>query len=81
VSQLEAVLDSIITEQPDDTQCFLYADKGYDGEPARQAVKDRWRLPTHGLIASVNSLSDMKNMPTATKPYSISLQPSFAGER
>jgi len=45
VSQLEAILDSIITEQPDDTQCSLYADKGYDGEPAQQAIKDRGYIP------------------------------------
>jgi len=45
VTQLEAVLDGIMIYRPDDIVQHLCADKGYAGEPARQAVKDRCYVP------------------------------------
>jgi len=45
VSQLELVLDEIVIERPDDVEQHLCADKGYTGEPALQAMKDRHYLP------------------------------------
>jgi hypothetical protein len=44
VSQLELVLDEIIVERPD-TEQHLCADRGYSGEPAQQAIKDRNYIP------------------------------------
>ena len=44
VSQLELVLDEITIERPD-TEQHLCADKGYTGEPAQQAIKDRNYIP------------------------------------
>ena len=44
VSQLELVLDEIIIERPD-TEQNLCADKGYTGEPAQKAIKDRNYIP------------------------------------
>jgi putative transposase len=44
VSQLELVLDEIIIERPDTVQ-HLCADKGYTGEPAQKAIRDRNYIP------------------------------------
>jgi transposase len=44
VSQLELVLDEIIIARPD-TEQHLCADKGYTGEPAQKAIKDRNYIP------------------------------------
>jgi putative transposase len=44
VSQLELVLDEIIIERPN-TEQHLCADRGYSGEPAQQAIKDRNYIP------------------------------------
>ena len=44
VSQLAAVLDGIVVERPD-TEQNLCADKGYAGNPAQQAIKDRNYVP------------------------------------
>lgn len=44
VSQLAAVLDGIVIERPDTDQ-NLCADKGYAGDPAQQAIKDRNYVP------------------------------------
>ncbi len=44
VSQLELVLDEIIIERPDTVQ-HLCADRGYSGEPAQKAIKDRNYIP------------------------------------
>jgi transposase len=44
VSQLELVLDEIIIARPDIEQ-HLCADKGYAGEPALKAIKDRNYIP------------------------------------
>ncbi len=45
VSQLEAVLDGLILPVPPGKSLFLYADKGYDGEPAHEAVQERGYHP------------------------------------
>ena len=37
-SQLEIILDEIVIERPDDMEQQLYADKGYDGDPAQQMI-------------------------------------------
>lgn len=44
VSQLELVLDEIVIERPN-TEQNLCADKGYAGEPAQKAIKDRNYIP------------------------------------
>ena len=44
VSQLELVLDEIIIVRPDTVQ-HLCAVKGYTGEPAQKAIKDRNYIP------------------------------------
>jgi transposase len=44
VSQLELVLDEIIIARPE-TEQHLCADKGYTGEPAQKAIKDRNYIP------------------------------------
>jgi putative transposase len=44
VSQLERVLDAIVIERPKGWQ-HLCADKGYSGEPAQQAIKERKYIP------------------------------------
>jgi transposase len=41
---LERVLDEIIIERPKGRQ-HLCADKGYSGEPAQQAIKERKYIP------------------------------------
>jgi putative transposase len=45
VTQLEIVLDEIIIDRPDDTEQNLCADKGYTGEPAQKAIKERDYIP------------------------------------
>ena len=44
VSQLVLVLDEIVIDRPD-TEQNLCADKGYTGEPAQKAIKDRNYIP------------------------------------
>jgi len=44
VSQLELVLDEIVIKRPN-TEQHLCSDKGYTGEPARKAIKDRNYIP------------------------------------
>jgi transposase len=44
VSQLERVLDAIVIDRPEGRQ-HLCADKGYSGEPAQQAIKERNYIP------------------------------------
>ena len=41
VSQLTAVLDAIVIALPQGRERFLYADKGYDGEPVREEIRIR----------------------------------------
>jgi transposase len=45
VTQLEPVLNSIVIPLPDGLRRFLYADKGYDGEPAQRAILERGYTP------------------------------------
>ena len=45
VSQLVAVLDAVVIALPHGKRCFLYADKGYDGEPIRQHIRIRGYTP------------------------------------
>ncbi len=45
VTQVEPILDSIVIPLPDGLRCFLYADKGYDGEPAQRAILERGYTP------------------------------------
>lgn len=40
-SQLELVLDEIVIERPEDVEQRLCGDKGFSGEPARQAIEAR----------------------------------------
>lgn len=44
MSQFKLVLDEIIVERPS-TEQHLCADRGYSGEPAQQAIKDRNYIP------------------------------------
>ena len=44
MTQLELVLDEIVIPRPD-TEQHLCADRGYSGNPAQQAIKDRNYLP------------------------------------
>lgn len=44
MTQLELVLDEIIIDRPD-TEQHLCADRGYFGEPAHQAIKERNYIP------------------------------------
>ena len=44
VTQLELVMDEIIVDRPD-TEQHLCADRGYSGEPAQQAIKERHYIP------------------------------------
>lgn len=44
VTQLATVLDGVVIERPDTDQ-HLCADKGYAGDPAHQAIKDRHYTP------------------------------------
>ena len=45
ISQLEIVLDEIIIERPQNVQQSLCADKGYTGNPAIKAIKERDYIP------------------------------------
>ena len=45
VSQLELVLDEIIYVRPIELEQNMCADKGYSGEPAKQAMIDRNYIP------------------------------------
>jgi putative transposase len=45
VSQLVAVLDAIVIALPRRGQKYLYADKGYDGEPVRENIRTRGYTP------------------------------------
>ncbi len=44
MSQLELVLDEIVIDRPGTVQ-HLCADRGYTGEPAQKAIKDRNYIP------------------------------------
>lgn len=44
-SQLAEVLDGIVIDRQSDGVVWLYADKGYDGEPAKEAIKSRGYRP------------------------------------
>jgi len=44
-SQLELVLDEIIIERPQDIEQHLYADKGYDGQPALELIVLKHYIP------------------------------------
>mgnify|MGYP003740597389 CR=1 FL=1 len=45
VTQLGNVLDSVKVASPDAIQQFLYADKGYDGEPAQKIIYEKGYFP------------------------------------
>lgn len=45
VSHLEAVLDAIVIERPQEGEQHLCADKGYHGDPARKAIETRDYVP------------------------------------
>jgi putative transposase len=45
VSQLEIVLDEIVIDRPENVEQNLCADKGYSGEPAQKAIKERNYIP------------------------------------
>ena len=45
VIQLERVLDAVIALAPEGIDCFLYADRGYDGEPASRPSNERGYTP------------------------------------
>jgi IS5 family transposase len=45
VTQLPAVLDEVVRLIPADAKPYLYADRGYDGEPAQVAIRARGYLP------------------------------------
>jgi transposase len=45
VSQLVRVLDAAVYARPGQGISFLYADKGYDGEPAQKAIASRGYVP------------------------------------
>lgn len=45
VTQLGNVLDSVIIASPDNVKQFLYADKGYDGEPAQRLIYEKGLFP------------------------------------
>jgi hypothetical protein len=38
VSQLAQVLDAVALAKPGHVESYLYADKGYDGEPAQEEI-------------------------------------------
>ena len=39
------MLDAIVIALPQGKECFLYADKGYDGEPVREQIRIRGYMP------------------------------------
>lgn len=45
VSQLAAVLDAVVISLPRGKQRWLYADKGYDGNPADEQIRSRGYSP------------------------------------
>ena len=45
VSQLEAVLDAIVIDRPQEADQHLCADNGYHGGPAREAMEARAYVP------------------------------------
>ena len=61
VSQLEAVLDSLVVSPPEGTEQNLCGDKGYTGEPAKQIIE------SHGYIPHVKErgeeINSKKNVP------------------
>jgi transposase len=60
VSQLELVLDEIIIARPDTVQ-HLCADKGYTGQPAQKAIKDRSYIPH--VKQRGEEIQEMRNNP------------------
>ena len=61
VSQLELVLDEIVIDRPD-TEQHLCADKGYTGEPAQKAIKDRNYIPH--VIQRGEEIQEKKDNPS-----------------
>jgi len=45
VTQLELVLEEIVIDRPTDTQQNLCADRGYDGQPALEAIVSHGYIP------------------------------------
>ena len=64
VSQLPAVLDVIILPLPDMDR-FLYADKGYTGEPAQQEIKLR------GYISRVSQKKRKRGRPPKNRRWVV----------
>jgi transposase len=60
VSQLELVLDEIVIDRPD-TEQHLCADKGYTGEPAQKAIKDRNYIPH--VVQRGEEIQEKRNNP------------------
>lgn len=60
MSQLELVLDEIVIDRPN-TEQHLCADKGYTGEPAQKAIKDRNYIPH--VVQRGEEIQEKKNNP------------------
>jgi transposase len=45
VSQLARVLDAVVLAKPGGSVSYLYADKGYDGDPAQMEIESRGHMP------------------------------------
>ena len=65
VSQLVAVLDAIVIALPEGGQRFLYADKGYDGDPARE------QICSHGYAPRVSRKKRRRGRPPKNRRWIV----------
>jgi putative transposase len=71
VSQLTAVLDAVVICLPERKECFLYADKGYDGEPAQRAIR------SHGYIPRVTRKKRTRGRPPKNRRWVVEVAHSW----
>jgi len=71
VSQLAEVLDAAVIALPQGRQLFLYADKGYDGEPAQETIR------SHGYTPRVSRKKRRRGRPPKNRRWVVEVTHSW----
>jgi IS5 family transposase len=71
VSQLAAVLDALVLAQPTKDEPYLYADKGYDGQPAQDEII------AHGYAPRVSRKKPRRGRPWKNRRWVVEVTHSW----
>lgn len=71
VSQLAAVLDAVVLVQPGQGKPYLYADKGYDGQPAQDEIV------SHGYAPRVSRKKRRRGRPWKNRRWVVEVTHSW----